>query len=110
MLVRRIPCKVNLPQLRPIVESMRKRLVTLFSVIVLCSATLWAADDFVRTEDVIYGRKLGVALTLDIFQPKKTNGLGIIFVVSGGWFSAHEAINPGFFRPLLEHGYTVFPV
>jgi acetyl esterase/lipase len=31
-------------------------------------------------------------------------------VVSGGFFSAHEAINPIFVRPLLDRGYTVFAV
>jgi acetyl esterase/lipase len=31
-------------------------------------------------------------------------------MVSGGWFSAHESINPGFYSPLLKHGYTVFAV
>jgi acetyl esterase/lipase len=61
-------------------------------------------------EDVIYGRKFGTALTLDVFQPLKTNGLGIISLVSGGWFSAHEAINPDAYRPLLARGYTVFAV
>ena len=31
-------------------------------------------------------------------------------MVSGGWFSAHEAINPAFIRELLNRGYTVFAV
>jgi acetyl esterase/lipase len=63
-----------------------------------------------RTEDVIYGRKYGVALTMDVFQPKKPNGAAIVFVVSGGWFSAHEAISLGRLTPALNHGYTVFAV
>lgn len=63
-----------------------------------------------RTEDVIYGRKLGTALTLDVFQPEKTNGCAILFMVSGGFFSSHEAINAKFYRPFLERGYTVFAV
>jgi acetyl esterase/lipase len=67
-------------------------------------------NDFKRTEDVIYGRKFGTALTFDIFQPVKSNAFGIIFMVSGGWFSAHEGINLNFFRPLLDRGYTVFAV
>lgn len=66
--------------------------------------------DFKRTEDVIYGRKFGTALTLDVFQPRPANGVGIILMVSGGWFSAHEAINADNFRPLLNRGYTVFAV
>ncbi len=66
--------------------------------------------EFKRTEDVIYGRKFGTALTLDIFQPEKPNGAGIIFVVSGGWFSSHEAINGNGYMPYLSRGYTVFAV
>src|SRR6266516_4816630 len=62
---------------------------------------------FKRTEDVIYGRKFGTALTLDLFQPEKPNGAGIVFMVSGGWFSAHEAINPGWCRPFLDRGYFI---
>lgn len=66
--------------------------------------------DIKRTEDVIYARKFGTALTFDVFQPAKSNGVGIIFMVSGGFFSSHEAINPGFYRPFLQRGYTVFAV
>src|SRR5437762_7787916 len=72
-----------------------------------------AADEpsFTRKEDVIYGRKLGTALTMDVFTPKKdANGLGVIFVVSGGWFSGHEAIGLRHINAMLEHGYTVFAV
>jgi acetyl esterase/lipase len=66
--------------------------------------------DYKRTEDVIYGRKHGMALTMDVFTPPKPNGIGVVLVVSGGWFSAHEAINPLFCKDLLDHGYTVFAV
>lgn len=68
-----------------------------------------------RTEDVIYGRKYGTALTMDVFTPsekegKPGNGAAIVFVVSGGWFSAHDAINQGFINEFLKRGYTVFAV
>jgi acetyl esterase/lipase len=33
-----------------------------------------------------------------------------VLVVSGGWFSAHEAISPQFFQAALDRGYTVFAV
>jgi acetyl esterase/lipase len=60
---------------------------------------------------VIYGRKYGLALTMDVFAPKeKANGRGIIFCVSGGWFSAKEVINPAFVQEFLNRGYTVFAV
>ena len=68
-----------------------------------------------RTEDVVYGRKFGVALTLDVFQPAAgvtPNGIGVIAVVSGGWFSDHAAIHPrgSNWKLLLARGYTVFAV
>lgn len=65
---------------------------------------------FTRTEDVIYGRKFGTALTMDVLQPEKPNGYGIIFVVSGGWFSSHEAIKPAALQSFFDRGYTVFAV
>ena len=36
-------------------------------------------------KEVIYGRKDGMALTMDVFTPKKSaNGAAVIWVVSGG--------------------------
>jgi acetyl esterase/lipase len=89
----------------------RLGLLLAFSLGGPCTAP--AADDSTasRTQDVIYGRKYGTALTLDIFTPKENpKGIGVIFVVSGGWFSAHEAIGPVFVEPLTKRGYTVFAV
>ena len=67
---------------------------------------------YTRTEDIVYGRKFGTALTLDVFQPTATkpNGLAIIHVVSGGWISAHGSIYPNNFQVFLDRGYTVFAV
>jgi acetyl esterase/lipase len=82
----------------------------------LLAATLWSAipgavaAGYQRTEDVIYGRKHGVALTMDVFRPEQTNGCGVVFMVSGGWFSAKEMVNPAFFQAFLDRGYTVFAV
>ena len=77
----------------------------------LAPARAQTSAEFTRTEDVIYGRKFGTALTLDVFQPvKDANGHGIVFMVSGGWFSAHENVNAGFYKTFLDRGYTVFAV
>src|SRR5437899_12784834 len=77
------------------------------------STTAKAADEpaFTRKEDVIYGRKYGTALTMDVFTPKKdVNGAAVIFVVSGGWNSSHDSIKPVFVTEYLHRGYTVFAV
>jgi acetyl esterase/lipase len=65
-----------------------------------------------RTEDVIYGRKWGTALTLDVFRPmRNTRDVGVVFVVSGGWYSSHDGVaNPIFVGELVKRGYTVFSV
>ncbi|MBI3464268.1 MAG: alpha/beta hydrolase [Planctomycetes bacterium] len=68
-----------------------------------------------RRDDVIYGRKHGVVLTMNVFSPAKdANGAGVVWVVSGGWVSAHEIARPEFpFSPvneLVSRGYTVFAV
>lgn len=68
-----------------------------------------AESKFKRKQDVIYGRKFGTALTMDVFTPEKPNGYGIIWVVSGGWFSAHEAILQNY-PSFVDRGYTVFAV
>ena len=70
-----------------------------------------AEETFTRTEDVIYGRKFGSALTLDVFTPKQNaNGAAIIWVISGGWYSNHDQINAGGAIEYLRRGYTVFAV
>ncbi|HTE20531.1 MAG TPA: alpha/beta hydrolase, partial [Armatimonadota bacterium] len=63
-----------------------------------------------RVRDVIYGRKGGVVLTMDVFKPAKPSGIGVLWIVSGGWFSAHEGINPGGYKAFLDRGQTVFAV
>jgi acetyl esterase/lipase len=90
---------------------MKNRLALFIALLLILAATAAnSAPAVQRTEDVIYGRKFGTALTLDVLQPANTNGYGVFFMVSGGFFSSHEAINPKFFQPLLDRGYTVFAV
>lgn len=78
-------------------------------VTLLIARHAWAAENYTRSE-VIYGRKFGTALTLDVFQPSNANGYGVCAMISGGFFSSHEAINPAFFKEVLDRGYTVFAV
>jgi acetyl esterase/lipase len=87
-----------------------KNRIALFLCVLLTACSVYAQSDVKRTEDIIYGRKFGVALTMDIFQPAKPNGYGVVWMVSGGFFSSKEAINGGSYKPLLDRGYTVFAV
>jgi acetyl esterase/lipase len=70
-----------------------------------------AEPTFTHTADVIYGRKYGTALTMDVFTPKKNaNGAAVLRVISGGWYSDHRGISAGAAQPFLDRGFTVFQV
>lgn len=87
--------------------------LTLVVTSVVALNPAWADDPkYQRTADVIYGRKHGTALTLDVLRPAKPNGAAVILCVSGGWFSSHEldAVTLPFSAVLLDRGYTVFEV
>jgi acetyl esterase/lipase len=82
--------------------------------VLLSAAVTVRADDepgYTHREDVVYGRKWGMALTMDVFAPKKdANGAAVIAVMSGGWVSTHDWINPGMAAPYVSRGYAVFAV
>jgi acetyl esterase/lipase len=71
-------------------------------------------DRFTYNREVVYGRKFGVALTMDVFRPTKdANRLGLVFVVSGGWVSNREPFAlfyAPFVSAMVKRGYTVFTV
>jgi acetyl esterase/lipase len=69
-------------------------------------------------EDVVYGHKDGLALTLDVLTPtENAKGLGVILIASGGFRSAKSDV-PGdeerrrrsehWIQGLLGGGYTLF--
>ena len=68
---------------------------------------------YTRTWDLIYGRKDGMALTMDLFQPENPNGIGVLVMVSGGWISSHDLISANWLeriQHLINHHETVFAV
>ena len=69
---------------------------------------------YTDNDDIIYGRKYGMALTMNLLNPANPNGAVVLWVISSGFFSSHEeTLNPGFVsrvEPLLDRGYTVFLV
>ncbi|MBI3839365.1 MAG: alpha/beta hydrolase [Planctomycetia bacterium] len=75
------------------------------------SSTARAEESYTRQQDVIYGRKYGTALTMDVFTPNEgANGAAIVLAISGGWVSNHDTIQPLFVAEYLKRGYTAFAV
>ena len=85
--------------------------------VVASNATSISQDSAAATPtiqpDVVYGHKDGLALTMDVYEPTgKANGAGILFMVSGGWYSRWappENMKP-LLQPYLDRGYRMFAV
>lgn len=70
---------------------------------------------YLRQSDVIYGRRAGAALTMDVFTPKKdANGIALVYFVSAGWMTTQPMIDLPLFSLFIEEpvkrGYTLFAV
>lgn len=94
-------------------EVLMRHTLLLLAGTVLAMGTAPARADVTITPDVVYGHKDGLAMTFDVFTPtEKSNGAGILFMVSGGWYSRWNPPEKaqGMFKPLTDKGFTVFAV
>ena len=85
----------------------------IFLLFILFSLTVVAQDVTSYTvKEEIYGRKEGVALTMQVFRPAKPNGAAVVRLISGSWYSSME--NWERYKPnaslYLDKGYTYFLV
>jgi acetyl esterase/lipase len=94
---------------------MIRRIGVLALFLISACGVVWGDEPNLKHDrDVIYGRKFGTCLSMDVISPKSnSNHRGLIFVVSGGWTSNHETIE-GFGVKLgagfVQRGYTIFAV
>jgi len=78
---------------------MQKKIITVRLAIISLSIAILiplggtgAQSDRLISPDIVYGHKDGMALTFDVFRPEvESNGAGILYMVSGGWFSSAPA-------------------
>lgn len=85
----------------------------LMSIVMVVATAQSTRGDVTITPDVVYGHKLGLAMTCDVFTPSENaNGAAVLFMVSGGWYSAWSPPDQlqAFTRPLTDKGFTVFAV
>jgi acetyl esterase/lipase len=80
--------------------------------LILSAASAHAQD---RQKNIVYAEVHGVGLVMDVFTPSgDRNGLAVVDVVSGAWFSGRDKIRDHeqaqTFKILCEHGYTVFAI
>src|SRR5262245_51583788 len=87
----------------------------IFAAIVVCSLTglAHAQPKSGYTKDVVYGRRDGLALTMDVTVPKTPNKAGVIVCVSGQFQSTEtirSVVQFAVVPELTKRGYTVFAV
>jgi acetyl esterase/lipase len=90
-----------------------RRFLSMFALFLLASAAPAGAEKKAEVvADLIYGRKDGMALTLDVIKPAKPNGAGLLWIQSGGWYSGwmDTKVWLGAGKPFLDKGVTLFIV
>lgn len=97
---------------------MRTRFWLFCLVALLAPPRLFAAVDCDVKNDIVYGHKDGLALTLDVVTPRENpKGIGIVLVSSGGWSSSKSNVpeenekrlrSEHWTQGLLRGGYTLF--
>ncbi|MCG8412925.1 MAG: alpha/beta hydrolase [Pseudomonadales bacterium] len=84
----------------------------LLSISLIAISTLTCAQEITTTRHQVYGQKDGMAMYYDVVSPESPNGLGIVYIVSGGFLSGEDNLNitEPFWNVLLENGYTMFQI
>lgn len=102
-------------------HSIASNICSALAVVGIAWSTAWIANAaqessiYQQKMDVVYGEVHGTGLLMDVFVPTgKTNGLGIVDVASGAWYSDRGKIRDharaGMYDIFCSHGYTVFAV
>lgn len=92
-----------------------RRLAVLASALPLLSSAPLAAVSFEQRKDLVFAEVHGTGLLMDVFTPSgKTNGLAIVDVVSGAWYTDRNKIRDHMLAGIYEihcaKGYTVFAI
>src|ERR1017187_9150000 len=99
---------------------MKIKLILCGTLVTLLTSLAVPAQDssslpYDQKKDVVYGEVHGTGLLMDVFTPKgKANGLGIIDVVSGAYYSDRRKLRDHILAQLYSifcsRGYTVFAI
>jgi acetyl esterase/lipase len=81
----------------------------------LAACTTARAISYEQRQNIVYAEVHGTGLLMDVFIPKdKTNGLAVIDVVSGAWYSDRNKIRDhtlaGMYEIHCAKGFTVFAI
>lgn len=91
--------------------SLRLLLAFIVLAALLCGAGWWFFHpSFTSTPSIVYTRRHGHDLTLDVVRPDQPNGAGVLVMVSGKWKSDPKKFQPWLASSFLRQGLTLFAV
>lgn len=104
----------DIPAMR-VPRVLRNLFLVLLSIVILAvvlagSIWIYLHPTISKTSGIVYGQRHGHDLTIDVLQPAKPNGLGVLLMASGSWKSHAGTFQPWIAAPILRRGYTVFAV
>ena len=85
-------------------------LAVVLGLLCVCSGVRAQEPEQTRVSNVVYGQHNGTDLTMDVFKPAKPNGIAVLWMVSGGWVSSRDAINPDLAKLFTSRGDTFFEI
>lgn len=89
----------------------RLLLVLILLALVLFGAGWWYFHpSFTETRGIVYTKRNGHDLTLDVVRPAHPNGIGILVMISGRWKSDPKKFQPWLAASFLRQGHTVIAV
>lgn len=101
-----------MPRLRLWFRRLLKLVLTvLLLAVAVAGVAWWYFHPAVEAErGIVYTRRGGHDLTMDVFRPARPSGIGILMMVSGGWRSAATKFQPWMAASFLRQGHTVIAV
>ena len=85
-------------------------LVVVLGAIIAVAGWWYLHPSMQETRGVVYGHRHGHDLTMDVLQPRRPNGIGVMVLISGSWKSDRSGGRNWIAAPFVRQGQTVFAV
>jgi acetyl esterase/lipase len=88
----------------------RRSTILLLGLGIVLGDTGCTTPKLAQQKRVVYGERNEHELAYEFLQPQKTNGLGVVVMVSGSWRSNPSDFKPRIGKTFLRRGYSLFAV
>ena len=88
----------------------RRSTILLLGLGIVLGVTGCTTPKLAQQKRVVYGERNDHELAYEFLQPRKTNGLGVVVMVSGSWRSNPSDFKPRMGKTFLRRGYSLFAV